>query len=100
MVLSVSMKRCNVASDANSIGVWDVPSPSTILAIGDPSCCGREASQAAPLDIISYFWAANRCWARRICMTGLPDLGAQHDAVGSIKHQGSTRGRAAGLGAP
>src|SRR5881397_228295 len=31
---SVSTKRCSVSSEASSIGVWDVPSPSTILAIG------------------------------------------------------------------
>src|SRR5690349_21637181 len=33
MVRSVSMKRSSVASEASSMGVWDVPSPSTILAI-------------------------------------------------------------------
>src|SRR5262245_40573450 len=30
---SVSTKRCSVSSEASSIGVCDVPSPSTILAI-------------------------------------------------------------------
>src|SRR5215470_16567527 len=33
MLRSVSTKRCSVSSEASSIGVWDVPSPSTILAI-------------------------------------------------------------------
>ena len=31
---SVSTNRCSVSSDASSMGVWDVPKPSTILAIG------------------------------------------------------------------
>src|SRR5262245_11885506 len=36
MFWSVSTKRMSVSSEASIMGVWDVPRPSTILAIASP----------------------------------------------------------------
>src|SRR5215470_11306147 len=48
MFWSVSTKRMSVSSEASIMGVWDVPRPSTILAIASP---GDRAAIAVPVSI-------------------------------------------------